>query len=198
MLPAPLALLEYLVQHVTEEQVASSRDTGAVRDKRRALARRDPHTIAEAQQFLRRGRFGRHWYVLEGPSRPDATLEMPDAVLVVEGKRTERSCTSTTKWMLSRSQLVRHMDAAQEVFPAKRVLGLLVVEGNAGSNPLTPSQHWRDQSDAQHSEQMLARSLPHRTPTEREHLARGVLGVATWQAMCAQNGIAWPPTPDPA
>jgi hypothetical protein len=194
VLPAPLTLLEYLVQHVTEQQVESSGDVGAVRDRRHALARHDSHAVEEALNLLRSERFGRHWYVLEGRSRPDATLEMPNAVLVLEGKRTERTCTSTTKWMRLRSQLVRHMDAAQDAFPTKRILGLLVVEGDASSNPMTPSQHWRDQSEAQHSTEMLEQSLPHRTPIERKQLADGVLGVATWQAVCAQNGIPWPPT----
>jgi len=117
-LPAPLALLEYLVKHITEAQTASSGDVGTVLDNRQALARGDPERIAEALRALRLGRRGRQWYVLEGDSRPDATLQMPDAVLVTEGKRTERSCTSTTKWMGTRSQLVRHMDAALQAFLA--------------------------------------------------------------------------------
>ena len=35
-LPAPLALLEYLVQHITEEQTVSSGDTGTVMENRQA------------------------------------------------------------------------------------------------------------------------------------------------------------------
>jgi hypothetical protein len=190
-LPAPLELLEYLVRNVTNQQVAASGDSGFVLAKRRALANRGRETIAAALSQLREGRRGRTWFVLEGPSRPDATLEMATAVVVVEGKRTERGCTSTTKWMSRRSQLVRHMDAAMEFFPGKRILGLLLVEGVDPDNSV-PSAYWRRECEAQCSEAMLAASLPHRTPEQRAQLAHGILGVATWQAVCARNRISWP------
>lgn len=193
-LPAPRGLLEYLVQNITLEQVAKSGDTGNVRKWREALARRDAGAITQALQEIRAGHtLRRVWYLLEGDSRPDATLEMERHVLLVEGKRTERSCTSTTKWMSRRSQLLRHMDAASEYFCGKRILGLLLVEGAGGSDAIKPSAHWVAESRAQDGSEMLSSSLPHRSPSERSALAAGMLGVATWQGLCAQNGIPWPP-----
>jgi len=191
-LPAPLALLEYLIENIAEEDAVRSRDTGLVRSKRLALARRDQKTVMEGLSALRSSRLERQWFVLEGRSRPDATFEMPEAVLVIEGKRTERRCTSKTKWMGTRSQLLRHMDAALEYFSGKEIFGLVIVEGDE-PNPLTPSQHWHDELDAQRSTEMLAASLPHRSPHERSSIGRGVLGVITWQAVCKENRIPWPP-----
>lgn len=192
-LPAPLSLLEYLVESITMEQVTRSADKGLTRRKREGLARKDAAIVAEALQALRSGSRGRKWYVLEGPSKPDATLQMEDAVLVVEGKRTERSCTSKTTWMGTRSQLLRHMDAAMDRFPGKRILGLLLVEGDGGTEARVPSPHWVAESKAQHDPAMVASSLPHRSLGERSAFAAGILGVATWQAVCAQNSIPWPP-----
>jgi hypothetical protein len=197
-LPAPLGLLEHLVQNITAQQVAASGDSGLVLAKRQALANGDSETVEEALILLRSGRRGRRWFVLEGPSRPDATLEMPTAVVVIEGKRTERACTSTTKWMSQRSQLLRHMDAAAEFFPGKRILGLLLVEGDGSGDTVHPSDYWRLQSEAQCSEGMLAASLPHRTGDQRAGLAQGILGVATWQAVCSRYRIPWPPSNDTA
>jgi hypothetical protein len=196
-LPAPLPLLEHLVGSITPEQVAMSADKGYVRKKREALARKDSATIGEALRSLRDGSRGRKWYVLEGDSKPDATLVMEDAVLVVEGKRTERSCTSKTTWMGVRSQILRHMDAVMEHFPGKRILGILLVEGDGGSEARMPSPHWAAESKAQYEPAMLASSLPHRSSGERSALTAGLLGVATWQAVCAQNCIPWPPMQDP-
>lgn len=193
-LPAPLALLEHLVRSITVQQVAASGDSGFVLAKRQALADGDSATIDEALRHLHSGRRGRNWFVLEGPSRPDATLETATAVLVVEGKRTERGCTSTTKWMSNRSQLLRHMDAALESFPSKQIFGLLLVEGLERGDSSVPSEYWRRQSEGQYSEGTLAASLPHRTPDQRARLAQGILGVATWQAVCARNNIPWPPS----
>jgi hypothetical protein len=160
---APVSLLEYLIQNLTVEQVAKAGDTGRVREQREALARKDQHYIAQAIASLREARRGREWFVLEGDSRPDATLIMEEAVLVVEGKRTERTCTSKTKWMGTRSQLLRHMDAAMARFPGKRVLGLLLVEGQGGVAAVSVSHYWLAQSRSQFAPAMLASSLPHRT-----------------------------------
>ena len=195
-LPAPLALLEHLVLTITPGQVAASGDQGEVLAIRRKLAARDAETIGVAIDQLRAGARGRQWCVLEGASRPDATLEMRDAVLVVEGKRTERTCTSTTKWMGARSQLIRHMDAAMESYPGKTILGLLIVEGDGGADAVEPSVHWMGEASAQIAPELLRASLPHRSPAERDRIASGVLGVTTWQRLCAVHRLPWPPAPD--
>jgi hypothetical protein len=196
MLPAPAALLEYLVTHIDIEQVEASTDIGETRAKRTALANRDPQVIAEAMQALASGQRGRKWFVLEGESRPDAFLEAEQLVICIEGKRTEARCTSHTTWMRRRSQLLRHMDAAREAYPDKRVMGLLIVEGIGEGKTLAPSQHWLDECAAQYADTMLAGSLPHRNKAEREKLQEGVLGVTTWQAVCEKNGLSWPPSFD--
>jgi hypothetical protein len=152
-LPAPRGLLEYLVQNITLEQVAKSGDTGYVRKRREALARRDAGAITQALQEIRAGHtLRRVWYLLESDSRPDATLEMERHVLLVEG-------------------------------------------GAGGSDAIQPSAHWVAESRAQDGSEMLFSSLPHRSPSEQSALAAGMLGVATWQGLCAQNGIPWPPVP---
>jgi hypothetical protein len=199
-LPAPRALLEYLVENVDPELVEASGDEGQVLDKRRLLARRDPEAIALALESLRSlqqtgKRPGKVWFALESPSRPDALLETEKLVLCVEGKRTEDRCTTKTKFMACRSQLVRHMDAAMEAYPNKRVLGLLIVEGLGGREAVTPSAFWQAQCRAQYADAMLRESLPHRTPEQRQAIGDGIIGVTTWQAVCAEFRIPWPPAP---
>lgn len=195
-LPAPTSLLIHLVSSIDPELVASSKDTGETLRWRRRLASRDQIAIDEALAALRAGRRGRHWFVLEGESKPDALLEATDVVLCVEGKRTEAKCTTTTQWMRTRSQLLRHMDAAMDAFPGKRILGLLIVEGEGGADARDPSEHWRDECRAQYAPSMLEASLPHRMPAERAAISRGILGVTTWQAVCAAVGIEWASLPD--
>lgn len=193
---APLALLEYLVRNIEPALVETSGDSGTTLAKRKALAARDPRTIADALGQLRSKRRGRRWFVLEGESRPDAFLETEELVVCIEGKRTEAGCTTSTTWMRSRSQLVRHMDAAMEQFPNKRVLGLLIVEGDGDATAVTPSTHWQNESAAQYARDMLDRSLPHRQVEERSAIEAGVLGVTTWQAVCSEFNLGWPPAED--
>ena len=197
-LDPPVGLLKYLVNSVTTKQVENSGDSGFVLQRRQALARKEPSCIEEALNAIQSAHPRRAWYLLEGPSRPDATLIMDEAVLVIEGKRTERTCTSQTKWMGTRSQLLRHMDAAMDApsFRGKTIFGLLIVEGDGGSDAFTPSTHWIAESRAQVSPEMLASSLPHRSPAIRDSLANGVLGVCTWQAVCERCGVPWPPYED--
>ena len=147
---------------------------------RLALARRDPDVVQEALTRLRDGEKGKAWFVLEGESCPDAYLETDSIVLVVEGKRTERTTTSKTTFMPKRSQLIRHMDAAWEVADGRRVLGLLLVEGESPDPMLVPEQ-WSSASDEQLRPALLVPSLPHRTVEERDAIAGSVLGAATWQ-----------------
>jgi hypothetical protein len=195
----PATLLTWLVRNVSDESVAASKDTGQTLEKRRKLASRDEQTITEAIaaiQGTRDGRYGKRWYILEGDSKPDALLETDSLVLCIEGKRTESGCTTSTQWMGTRSQLLRHMDAAREHFPAKRVLGLLMVEGEGRAEAINPSTHWISECKAQYGQEMLEASLPHRAPAERAEIGGGILGVATWQAACAALNVDWATLPD--
>jgi hypothetical protein len=182
--------------NLSPKKVRSSKNTGEVLRRRKALADDDATMINEAVTELRKGKRGRKWFVLEGASRPDALLEGESVVICIEGKRTESECTTETTWMELRSQLVRHMDAATHKFPNKRVLGLLIVEGDGDASAAVPSQFWTEQSTAQYTDAMLAGSLPHRPLGERDQIRNGILGVTTWQAVCSTFGIAWPPSPD--
>jgi hypothetical protein len=194
-LPAPASLLEWLVENVSPEAVDASDDKGETLKKRRLLARGDPDTVAEALRRLRAGERGRKWFVLEGESAPDALLETDRLILVVEGKRTEPTATTKTKWMPRRSQLLRHMDAAFEKANGRTVLGLLIVEGQQ-PNPLEVPVNWAAVCSETVSPDLLEASLPHRSPAEREQLRQGILGAATWQRVCQTFDLPWPPAED--
>ena len=195
----PLGLLEWLVQNrnITEEAVRKAGGSEKTRRMRRALARGERDVVQKALTRLRGGDRGKQWFVLEGPSYPDAYLETDSIVLVVEGKRTEASTTTTTTFMKNRHQLIRHMDAAREVADGRRVLGLLLVEGEDPDPKLVP-ERWSLASDEQVSFNSLNDSLPHRTSAERHSFSEGVLGAATWQRVCEEFGIGWPPADDRA
>jgi hypothetical protein len=166
------------------------------RQKREKLVARDPTTIAEADRLLKTRPRPRAWYVLEGKSAPDVFLETTSALIVIEGKRTERKATGQTTWMPKRSQMLRHMDAAWEIRGAKRVVGLMIVEGDGGADAVTVSPHWANEARQEVLDQTLIDSLPHRSVEERAEIAAGFLGVTTWQSVCTAFAIQWPPLDD--
>jgi hypothetical protein len=170
--------------------------TDATREKRKKLIARDPATIAEAVRLLKTRTRPGVWYVLEGNSAPDVFLETTNALIVIEGKRTERKGTISTTWMPKRSQMLRHMDAAWEIRGAKRVLGLMIVEGDGGADAVTVSSHWANQAKQQILEHTLTESFPHRRVEERRQIAGGFLGATTWQRVCTEFAITWPPVDD--
>ena len=195
-LPAPQSLLLYLIENVAADRASRPDADNLTAMKRNGLASQDPATIREAREAILAGRRGKQWFILEGDSRPDALLETEQHIICVEGKRTEAACTTETEWMSMRSQLLRHMDAAVDRYPGKRILGLLIVEGEGEMDALQASEHWAAQSAMQHEEAMIRGSLPHRSASERRDIADGVLGVTTWQAVCAATGLDWASLPD--
>jgi hypothetical protein len=192
----PRSLLFWLVNNASRPSSETLWGGPETRKKREKLVERDPATIAEAHRLLCSQAKPGVWYVLEGRSAPDVFLETEYAIIVVEGKRTERSATSVTTWMPKRSQMLRHMDAAYEIRADKRVLGLMIVEGEGGADAVNVTAHWNNQARDQVLDQTLQDSLPHRSPKERAQIAAGFLGVTTWQRVCAEFTIGWPPFKD--
>jgi hypothetical protein len=127
------------------------------------------------------------WWILEGPSRPDAYLETPDAIIVVEGKRTEPGPTTHTEYMTGRHQLLRHMDAAWDTRGHRHVFGLFIVEGDSNGDV---SQLWSNAALATWDDSAIKTSLPHRTIHEQSAMTAGVLGVTTWQAVVRAFGLS--------
>lgn len=153
--------------------------------KRQALLRRDPNVVAEALACLTRPACpAKAWYVLEGLSQPDAYLETPEVLVVIEGKRTEGGSTTHTSWMPRRHQMLRHMNCAWELRGQRAVLGFFIVEGQDGVDAVTVPAHWQMAACATMTPGALDDSLPHRTAAERQAIAAGFLGVTTWQQLC--------------
>lgn len=188
-LPAPRSLLEWLVENVEEPAEGFPKASPETDDRRRKLLRRDPDTIRSALAELEREqRSG--WHVLEGRSQPDVYLETDELVVVIEGKRTEAGPTTHTTWMPVRHQMLRHLDAAWELRGERALYGFFIVEAEEGASgePAIP-KHWADAARETLSDDALTKSLPHRTPGEREAIARSFLGVTTWQTVCDELGV---------
>jgi hypothetical protein len=134
--------------------------------------------------------------VLEGPSQPDVYLETENAIIVIEGKRTESGPTRVTDWMEPRDQMLRHLDCGYSYRRGKTVFGLLVVEGDGGATATTVPSPWWDAAGETVTPAMLSASLPHRLESERVAIAESFLGVTTWQAICADLGIDYAALPD--
>lgn len=135
---------------------------------------------------MRLGAPGRTWCVLEGPSQPDAYLETPELLVVIEGKRTEHGPTTHTSWMPVRHQMLRHIDCAWEIRGDRPVFGFFIVEGDdQGAIP----PEWVEFARATVEPDAVAKSLPHRTADERSAIAEAFLGVTTWQIVCETFGI---------
>lgn len=193
-LPAHPKLLDWLLENA--EDVTGKGLTGCspfTADKRKSLLARNASTIAEARRLLDADRSEKRWYVLEGPSCPDVYVSTPDLVVVIEGKRTEAAPTTATTWMGLRHQMLRHMDGALELANNRPVLGFFIVVGD-GEGSVPP--HWQSAAADTISSATLAGSLPHRSEDERYQLARGFLGVTTWQAVCREFGIEASELPD--
>jgi hypothetical protein len=184
-LQPPVALLSWLVRNLARPMNQSDLGDDDVGHKRQRLIDRDPATIAAGLELLRSTPAERAWYILEGRTYPDAFIETPDALVVVEGKRSEAGPTTDTTWMAGRHQVWRHIDAAWEIRGRRAVYGLFIVEGDAGAPEVVP-QVWQQAVRDALAEKALAGSFPHRGAAERSMIAEGFLGAVTWQRVCQE------------
>jgi hypothetical protein len=114
-----------------------------------------------------------------------------DAVVVIEGKRTEPSATTDTKWLKGRHQMWRHLDAAWEVRGRRAVYGFFIVESDADSVDGSVPESWRNAATACLTPDALRSSFPHRSENEVEAISRCYLGIATWRQVCDRFGLDW-------
>lgn len=137
---------------------------------------------------------GGDWHTFEGQTQPDVFIQTPDIVIVIEGKRTEREPTTSTKWMPDRHQMLQHIDCAWEMACRRKVIGFFIVEGTA-RDPQVPPQ-WLEYARQTVSPEAIASSLPHRGPEEQRAIASAFAGVTTWQRVCQEFGIVFEALPD--
>jgi hypothetical protein len=190
-LTAPRSLLQELALHPTQLMVrpADGRygtDSPATRAKRMALFSGDESARSEASRLLGRLRVpSRGWCVFEGETRPDVFIETEEVVIVGEGKRKERTITTSTTWMPVRHQMLRHLDGALELAKGRQLVGLFIVEGR-DQEPSAVPQEWVSGCARTVDPDVVAKSLPHRTPEERATIVKAYAGVTTWQAIVAE------------
>ena len=127
--------------------------------------------------------------MLEGRTWPDVYLETDQIIIVIEGKRDERGPMTSTTWMRTRHQMLRHLDCAWERRDGRDLVGFFIVEGNDASGGVPAV--WREAVALTVSSDTLTGSLPHRGYEERQALAACFLGATTWQSMCHAFNIPW-------
>jgi len=181
-LAPPVSLLSWMIRNPSKLRPQKTDHPDRLR-----LLQGDPAATALALDALRTSNTPRAWYLFEGPTVPDAYIETPDALIVVEGKRTEAGPTTDTTWLAGRHQIWRHIDAAWERRGRRRVFGLFIVEGGAGSGEVPAV--WQAAVQDALAPATLATSFPHRGPEERTEIAAALVGVTTWQRVLAAFGL---------
>ena len=188
LLAPPVSLLRWLVTGFTPPKRGGYGD-GDVGRFRRELAGKNPERIAEALAHLEGSEAppSRAWFVFEGYTSPDVFLVTPDALVVVEGKRTEAGPTTSTTWMAGRHQMIRHLDAAWEIRGRRSVYGFFIVEAEPGSSDV-PGR-WQAAAEAACGDDAILSSLPHRDQSDREGIRKAMVGATTWQRIVGEFGL---------
>lgn len=181
-IPPPVGLLSWTIRH--PEQLTTTTSTNP--DRQRLMAG-DLSAVELALDSLRRESAERAWYIFEGRTFPDAVIETPDALIVIEGKRKEAGPTTATTWLTGRHQIWRHIDAAWERKGRRKVYGMFIVEAKDSSDAV-PSL-WLEAVKGALTPEALRTSFPHRSAVEVESIQRCLLGVTTWQAVCTAFGL---------
>jgi hypothetical protein len=193
-LDPPMSLLSWLIRHPRKPTSGNLSLDKAKAKKRREWIEGSESRIAEALALLRSNPNSEDWHIFEGKTQPDVFIQTSDLLIVIEGKRTERKPTTSTKWMRGRHQMLRHIDCAWEIRNRKQVIGFFIVEGTGEKGDVPPS--WLDYAKTTINSDSIASSLPHREPQERISIASCFAGVTTWQLICREFGIDWKQIPN--
>jgi hypothetical protein len=183
-LKPPVSLLSWLLRNVDS---LARKDLDS--ESRRSLSNGDPETVALALRLLRTEDASRGWYIFEGPTCPDVFLVAREAVVVIEGKRTEWGPTIDTSWLYGRHQIWRHLDAAWEIRGKRSVYGFFVVESETASIDGVVPELWQNAVRECGSNQVLRTSFPHRSVEEVTAISQCFLGATTWRRICDQFHI---------
>ena len=187
-LDPPVSLLSWLIRNPGSLKPSSVASGDGIRQR---LTQGDPQTVEKALRLLRTERVFPAWYIFEGPTWPDVYLVARDALVVVEGKRTELSPTIETKWLNGRYQIWRHIDAAWELRGKRTVYGFFIVESDAALTDGAVPEAWQKAGQACLDAAVLRASFPHRSAEEVAAISRCYLGVTTWRKICERFDIDW-------
>jgi hypothetical protein len=180
-LDPPISLLSWLIRNLPPQLAEQSAD-----EKRRRLGKGDPRAVEEALRLLRTVAPPRAWHIFEGTTSPDVVIQARDALVVIEGKRSEPDATADTRWLAGRHQMWRHIDAAWELRGSRKVFGFFIVESQSGG--VVPNV-WQEAFKRTLSAECLASSFPHRSAVETAAISKCFLGGTTWQQVCKEFGL---------
>ncbi len=196
-LDLPISLLSWLIRHPQKLSKLSENNLNSDTEKdkkRKALLEGSNECLNEALNLLRNNPQKENWHIFEGTTQPDVFIKTPDFIIVIEGKRTEREPTKSTKWMKVRHQMLRHIDCAFEISGKRKVIGFFIVEGD-GKNCDVPDK-WISYAKETISSKVIESSLPHRKPEEQICIASSFIGVTTWQEVCKVFGMDYDKLPN--
>jgi len=195
-LDPPVALLSWLIRHLEPLLTGKLSEDYRKAQKPSELLEGSDKARLEALALLRNNPLGEKWHIFEGPTQPDVFIQTPDFIIVIEGKRTELTPTISTKWMLGRHQMIRHIDCAWEIAGKRKIVGFFIVEGNGADGDVP--KNWVQYAEQTMASGAIASSLPHRGPEEQRGIVSCFAGVTTWQRVCKMFNIDWATLPNVA
>lgn len=112
------------------------------------------------------------WFIFEGFTHPDIFVLGEDYVLIGEGKWTEPHITTKTSNLNYRNQMARHIQAALNAYPGKRIISFYLVDAGCG--------YLSDLTNDAFKKQLDEETIPI-PEKEKEAIANCFAGYATWQ-----------------
>ncbi len=152
------------------------------RTKREAFLENDKNVQMEALNALDKCQNtpDRIWWRFEGVTKVDCALKTSNAVIFIEGKRTEQGASKDVLWYPNRNQVLRNLDCASEYAKVNRLkyfFVMVVVEKELFEKDNLRQKELKNIVNPQ----TIKDSLPHLSEDERIKLMSHYLGVTTWQ-----------------
>jgi hypothetical protein len=159
------------------------------RRKRRAFLAGDASVRQEGLRCLEQANdlSRRLWWRFEGMTSVDCALFAQNAIVFIEGKRTEEGPSREVTWWSGRNQVIRNVECVLEQGRATgraNAFVILIVD----EEHCTAGSSRARSAEAAASEESIRASLPHLGPAERTELMNHYLGWTSWQAIVRALG----------
>jgi len=190
ILPPSIELLIYLVEnnHILNQDILQKDDDGETRRKRKLLFDGNVEIRNEALNLLKRSNVPKSgWYIFEGYTQPDIYIETEDKIIIGEAKRTEDKLTTSTKWLLNKDQLIRHIDSVLDT--SKNIFSFLIIDHEVSKN-----HNYKKGLENLIDRNYYKLNLPHRDEYQIDKAYKSYQGHLYWNEIETKLKINFPDT----
>ena len=174
------AIIDLIISDETFREYVKTKDTSTSTNKilRESLYNLKPEILEKAKCHFE------PWNSFEGPSYPDLFIENENNIIIIEGKRTEKNITKSTKYLVHRSQMIRHIENAIDYCQGKkRIIAFYIIEETC---------YHKEECTREFFKESIEKETIKKNNKLKDDICNSFYGYTTWQKIAKVLNIEYP------